>query len=168
MRKIYQCEICQAEYTPEEAKGVLFRCPRDGGRLKPFLDTKGEVETLVSRGKNLVLEVIPPRNNQTDALAVENILASLTLAPSPFSLEIAGTENGRGFLIRGEEGMVKHIASEIQAAYGQAECVPLDGKDPARIAPGEIVAQGLHDDGIVLIAVTSQQPGSQVKRTGLV
>ena len=107
-------------------------------------------------------------SEETDALAVENILASLTLAPSPFSLEIAGTENGRGFLIRGEEGMVKHIASEIQAAYGQAECVPLDGKDPARIAPGEIVAQGLHDDGIVLIAVTSQQPGSQVKRTGLV
>ncbi len=79
-----------------------------------------------------VVEIVPPRENQIDALAVEAMLQSLG-AESPFSLEIAGDANSRKFLLRAEFDTLAYLQHQLQAVYDQStfrEVTP--EQDPAR------------------------------------
>jgi hypothetical protein len=78
-----------------------------------------------------VLEIIPPRENTVDALAVE-LLLSRFAAETPFSLEIAGDAHVRRFLFRAPRETLAHLRRQIQATYPQAEfrAVPPE-EDPA-------------------------------------
>lgn len=76
----------------------------------------------------VTVKVIPPRENEKDALVVENILASLSVSSTPFSLEIMGDTGERSLLVRGTPDMVEHIVEQLQAAYGQVTCEVVDRK----------------------------------------
>lgn len=78
-------------------------------------------------------EIILSRTNILDALAIETLLGSLDVE-SAFSLEIAGDERGRHFLIRAEKNQIEYLQAQLQSAYDQIEfrAVPPD-QDPARL-----------------------------------
>lgn len=78
-----------------------------------------------------VIEIIPPRNNRVDALQAETLLGSL-LGSEIFSLEIAADSHGCRFLVRAPYTHIKHIQSQIQSVYEQAQFVTLPSeRDPA-------------------------------------
>lgn len=68
--------------------------------------------------RTCVTELLPPRNNALDALAMQTLLGSLGVE-SPFSLEIEGNGRGRQFLLRAEEGQMDYLKAQLQAAYDQ-------------------------------------------------
>lgn len=76
--------------------------------------------------------IFPPRDNSLDALAIETLLGSLGIESS-FSLEIAGDERGRHFLIRAEKNQADYLKAQLQSAYDQITFrdVPPE-QDPAR------------------------------------
>ena len=75
------------------------------------------------------LIVIPSRDNQVDALALEGLLASLTA--STFALEIAGDEAGRRFAVRARPPTLRYLRAQLESVYGQVSFRPLDaGADP--------------------------------------
>ncbi len=79
-----------------------------------------------------VIEVIPPRENAIDALAVGTLLNTFSTG-SLFSLEIAGDNNSRRFLVRGTPEGVAHIRRQLQATYDQVSFRTLaNEEDPAR------------------------------------
>lgn len=80
----------------------------------------------------LILALVPPRDNSLDALAIETLLGSLGIE-SVFSLEIAGDERGRHFLIRAEKNQIEYLQAQLQSAYDQLAFrdVPPE-QDPAR------------------------------------
>jgi len=78
------------------------------------------------------IEAIPSRDSSLDALAIETLLGSLGIE-SMFSLEIAGDECGRHFLIRAEKNQIEYLQAQLQSAYDQIafrEVSP--DQDPAR------------------------------------
>ncbi len=77
-------------------------------------------------------EIVPPRDNLLDALAIETLLGSLGI-DSTFSLETAGDERGRHFLIRAEKNQIEYLKAQLQSAYDQIvfRDVPPE-QDPAR------------------------------------
>src|ERR1700716_1493896 len=85
-----------------------------------------------------LVEVVTPRTNVAALTSAENLFAAIALA-EPFSLEIAADDSRRRFLVRaGSEGMRQQLASQLGAAYPQAELRPLaSDADPARCLPGE-------------------------------
>lgn len=91
-----------------------------------------------------VIEVVPPRINNVDALQAETLLGSL-LGSDIFSLEIAADSQGCRFLIRAPHARMKHIQSQIQAVYEQAQFIPLsDEHDPAQLAEPYIAEGRMH------------------------
>ena len=84
------------------------------------------------RSATIGCKVLPPRQNALDALAIETLLGSLGIESS-FSLEIAGDESGRHFLIRAEKNQIEYLQAQLQSAYDQIAFrdVPPD-QDPAR------------------------------------
>lgn len=90
---------------------------------------------LNSNSSVCVLELIPHRDTALDALAIETLLGSLGIEPA-FSLEIAGDERGRHFLIRAEKNQIEYLKAQLQSAYDQIAFrdVPPE-QDPAREDP---------------------------------
>jgi len=82
--------------------------------------------------EHCVLELIPQHKNSLDALAIETLLSSLGIE-STFSLEIAGDERRRHFLIRAEKNQIEYLKAQLQSAYDQITFgeIPPD-QDPAR------------------------------------
>lgn len=79
------------------------------------------------------VELVPPRENSLDALAIETLLGTLGVA-SAFSLEIAGDELGRHFLIRAEKKQIEYLKSQLQSAYDQIIFREnTSDQDPARL-----------------------------------
>lgn len=79
-----------------------------------------------------VLQVIPPRENMVDVLAVQSLISNLS-ASTPFSLEIAGDARSRRFLLRAPHKTLAHLRGQVQSSYDQAEFRPLvPDQDPAR------------------------------------
>lgn len=78
------------------------------------------------------VELLPPRANTLDALAIETLLGTLNIE-SAFSLEIAGDERGRHFLIRAAKNQIEYLQAQLQSAYDQLAFreVPSE-QDPAR------------------------------------
>lgn len=73
-----------------------------------------------------------PRDNFLDALAIETLLGSLGVE-STFSLEIAGDERGRHFLIRAEKNQIEYLQAQLQSAYDQLAFREVSPEqDPAR------------------------------------
>lgn len=78
-----------------------------------------------------LIEVIPPRTNRVDALQAETLIGSL-LGSGIFSLEIAADARGCRFMVRAPHTQIKHIQSQIQAVYEQAQFVGVSPeRDPA-------------------------------------
>jgi hypothetical protein len=89
----------------------------------------------------VVVEIIPPRTNNVDALQAETLLGSL-LGTGIFSLEFTADSQGCRFLVRAPQARIKHIQSQIQGVYEQAQFIPLpDEQDPAQLV-GPQIAQG--------------------------
>ncbi len=91
-----------------------------------------------------VVEVIPPRSNRVDALQAETLIGSL-LGSGIFSLEIAADSRGCRFLVRAPTAHIKHIQSQIQAVYEQAQFLRVSPeRDPAYRIETNIVQARLH------------------------
>ena len=89
----------------------------------PATSTLSGSQPLFGTDEEMVtVKIIPPRENQKDALVMENLLGSLSVSPVPFSLEIIGEMGERSLQVRGSSDMVEHIIEQLQAAYGQVEC----------------------------------------------
>ncbi|MYA01807.1 MAG: TraM recognition domain-containing protein [Chloroflexi bacterium] len=83
----------------------------------------------------VLLAVTPPRTGQRTLLGVENLLQSIAV-PEPFSLEIAGDENGVSLMARCLDGEV--VRRQIGVHYPQARIRELaPHEDPMRIAEAE-------------------------------
>ncbi len=79
-----------------------------------------------------LVEVIPPRETTVDAPAVGMLLNSLSTG-SLYSLEIAGDDKSRRFLVRGTPEGVAHIRRQLQATYDQVSFRNLSTEeDPAQ------------------------------------
>lgn len=163
----YRCPKCGKEYRPRDAGARRWKCcdvelehtapPSQDpvhalfAFIQPILESKREAASASSPPTRLptrVIEVIPPRENTIDALAVEAMLQSLG-TDVPISLEIAGDANRRHFLVRADGETISYLQSQLQAVYDQAvfrELAP--EQDPAR-----------NDGGITLTAqLTLRRP----------
>lgn len=147
----YRCRKCATEYRPHDAGARRFICcraeleriaPRPQSAFDLLVDS---IESILDRNRKTkdishrpptkparAVEIIPPRENQIDALAVEAMLQSLG-AESPFSLEIAGDANSRKFLLRAESETLAYLQQQLQAVYDQASFRDVaPEQDPAR------------------------------------
>lgn len=95
------------------------------------------------QNQEYAIELIPPRNNLLDALAIETLLGSLGIE-SVFSLEIAGDVSGRHFLVRAQPDHLGYIKGQLQASYEQIAYrgVPPE-QDPARYDKGICITKQL-------------------------
>ena len=85
-----------------------------------------------------LVEVVTPRTNSAALGSAENLFAAIALA-EPFSIEIAADHSRRRFVVRaGSERMRQQLASQLAAAYPQADLRPLPPEaDPAQCRPDE-------------------------------
>lgn len=140
---LYRCPKCGTEYRPLDAGARHFICC--GAVLervtawKPHkpASSPAKVPRTADQPSDAavemdVIEIVPPRENTVDELAVETMIGSLA-AEIPFSLEIAGDANGRRFLLRAPQVIATRIRQQVQAVYDQALFRPLkEDEDPAR------------------------------------
>ncbi len=83
----------------------------------------------------VLLAITPPRNGDRTLLGVENTLQSIAV-PEPFSLELAGDEDGVTLLARCLKDQV--VRGQISARYPQAMIREIpDAEDPLRLREGE-------------------------------
>ena len=78
--------------------------------------------------------VIPPDDNEVDALAMEGLFASL--GASTFSLELIGDERGRRFAIRARPPTLRYLKAQLGSIYGKVSFAPLED-DPALFSPDD-------------------------------
>ena len=143
---MYRCPKCKTEYRPLDAGarrylccGISLKRVAAGKRVATTLPKQDAPVSIASPhtpsvqtvGPTEVLEILPPRENTVDALAIELLLGRFA-AETTFSLEIAGDSRMRRFLIRAVRETLVHLRRQIQATYPQAEfrAVPPD-QDPA-------------------------------------
>ena len=145
---LYRCPKCGTVYRPRDAGDRRFFCcnvslervesgrrvlasPSKIAESVPVTPTSAPTPRMSHTPAEL-LEIIPPRENTVDALAVHGLLSTFA-AETSFSLEIAGDARVRRFLIRAPHETLVHLRRQIQATYDQAEfrTVPPD-QDPAR------------------------------------
>ncbi len=136
--RVYRCPNCETEYTSFVAAARRYLCC--GVELEHVTQAKDKsegkgVSTVQHTPSNLVVvEVIPPRENSVDALAVETLLGSLGIE-STFSLEIAGDVRGRRFLVRAPSEYIVHLKAQLQAVYDQIAFREVQPEqDPANIS----------------------------------
>ena len=129
---VYRCSKCGTEYRPLDAGARRFLCcgvslERVGQKRSTVLPpqrSERPVSTFASatlvrtQQSSELIEVIPPRENMVDALAVATMLNTFSTG-SLFSLEIAGDQHSRRFLVRGTPEGVAHIRRQLQATYDQ-------------------------------------------------
>ncbi len=83
----------------------------------------------------VLLAITPPRNGDRTLLGVENTLQSIAV-PEPFSLELAGDEDGVTLLARCLEDRV--VRQQLGSHYPQAQIRRVDpAEDPLRLHEGE-------------------------------
>lgn len=145
---IYRCPKCGTEYRPLDAGARRFICcgvslqrvtssVRNSPRLeqvtRPSVVTPHPSATSAQPLQATeLIEVIPPRETTVDAPAVGMLLNSLSMG-SLYSLEIAGDDKSRRFLVRGTPEGVAHIRRQLQATYDQVSFRTLSAEeDPAR------------------------------------
>ena len=115
---LYRCPKCGTEYRPLDAGARRFLCcgvslqrVAAQGRNDSASPQRTERPAFVSASAQAtplqqpteLIEVIPPRENAVDALAVATLLNTFSTG-SLFSLEIAGDDKSRRFLVRGTPG----------------------------------------------------------------
>jgi hypothetical protein len=93
----------------------------------------------VSTDRLKLMQILPPRHNDVDALAVETMLSALTYH-RPFSLEITAGNGEQRFLVRADEQTMHYLRSQLSRSYPQAELQELDVAqypffDPAHARP---------------------------------
>lgn len=142
----YRCPKCGTEYRPLDAGARRFICcgvplervglrrnntpaPQRNERLA---STFASAPMTPSQRSTELVEVIPPRENLVDALAVGTMLNTFSMG-SLFSLEIASDHQSRRFLVRGTPEGVAHIRRQLQATYDQVSFRNLSAEeDPGR------------------------------------
>jgi len=148
---LYRCPKCGTEYRPLDAGARRFICcgvslqrvnasswknpPRweQEGRPAVVSPRVSATPAQLSKGTELI-EVIPPRENAIDALAVGTLLNTFSTG-SLFSLEIGGDDKSRRFFVRGTPEGVAHIRRQLQATYDQVSFRTLaNEEDPARLS----------------------------------
>ena len=130
---IYRCPKCRTEYRPLDAGARRFICCgvslkrvnasswknplrlEQEGRPSVVSPRPSATAAQLSKGTELI-EVIPPRETMVDAPAVGMLLSAFSTG-SPYSLEIAGDDKSRRFLVRGTLEGVAHIRRQLQATY---------------------------------------------------
>lgn len=142
----YRCLKCGTEYRPLDAGAHRFICcgvplERVGLRranIPASQRSERDVFTFASalvtspKQPSELIEVIPPRENMVDALAVGTMLNAFSTG-SLFSLEMAGDHQSRRFLVRGTPEGVAHIRRQLQATYDQISFRNLSAEeDPGR------------------------------------
>ncbi len=129
---VYRCPKCGTEYRPLDAGARRFICcgvslqrveqKRNNATAPQRSERSASVfasaPVTPSQRPTELIEVIPPRENTVDALAVATMLNTFSTG-SLFSLEIAGDEKARRFLVRGTPEGVAHIRRQLQAIYDQ-------------------------------------------------
>lgn len=143
---MYRCPKCHTQYSVREAAarrqyccGVyLERISAPAAWNVPHLDlhsTPAQADTRDSMYPSSsieVVEIIPPRENIVDVLAIQMMLNTLA-TDSLFSLEMAGDEKAQHLLVRGTPEAVAHIRRQLQATYDQITFRVLSSdEDPAR------------------------------------
>ena len=140
---IYRCSKCGTEYRPlaaGERHNMCCRLPLERvERGTPFsrglerMEGLARTPTPTDQPISLqVMEIIPPRENEVDAQAVESLLNTLYTGKL-ISLEIVGDAGSRAFLARGPADALAHIRHQIQATYDQVTFRILSpDEDPAR------------------------------------
>ncbi len=100
------------------------------------------------------LEIVPPRENSVDALAVETLIASLA-TEGIFALEIAGDSNGAHFVVRAEPQTLTQLQHQMQAVYDQASFRKLSqSEDPC----GQAVAAAGASSSVALASLVLRRP----------
>jgi hypothetical protein len=106
-----------------------------------------------------LIEVIPPREHAVDALAVATMLNTFSTG-SLFSLEIAGDEKARHFLVRGTPEGGAHIRRQLQAIYDQVAFRQLTvEEDPGRPSPMSVACAQLKLSRPAYLPVRSYEDG---------
>ncbi|MEP7200761.1 MAG: hypothetical protein ABI874_13145, partial [Chloroflexota bacterium] len=83
------------------------------------------------------MRIIPPRDNQRDALAVANLLAALQVR-APFALELSATHERKHILMRADERTLRMLTAHLEGAHPQARFELLNAdEDPAHVTPSE-------------------------------
>jgi len=150
-------ERARGEPTPRE--------DRPGCSSPPGASSRGvstELDEVSARGAEpgpeaqeelQLVEIIPPAENEVDALQMGNLLSSLGTDPDLvpllaiqgelFSLEIAGDEDGKHFYFRTPASLVEQIQQRLKGAYKAVDFRLLPPEeDPATKLSGA-VAQGV-------------------------
>jgi hypothetical protein len=144
---MYRCPKCKTEYRPLDAGarhhlccGVYLQRVAVGKQKVATSSLSRASESTLSATSRAtqnsssteVLEIIPPRENMKDVLAIDELLSTLA-TETPFALEIAGDSRLRHFMIRAPYETLVHLRQQIQATYDQADfrAVPPE-QDPAR------------------------------------
>lgn len=144
----YRCSKCGTEYRPRDAGARRFICCGlplqrvEQGKNHSFVSRRREQPAYTSlfaaapstsaHQPMELIEVIPPRENAADALAVATMLNTFSTG-SLFSLEMAGDHQSRRFLVRGTPEGVAHIRRQLQATYDQVSFRNLAAEeDPGR------------------------------------
>ena len=145
---IYRCPKCGTEYRPLDAGARRFVCcgvplVREGRKHDTVSRRQLAVGSQDSRhlppatcrlptASCSLVEVIPSRETTVDAPAVGTLINSLS-SGTLFSLEIAGDNQSRRFLVRGTPEGVAHIRRQLQATYAQVSFRDLSAEqDPAQ------------------------------------
>lgn len=139
---IYRCVRCRKKYRPLDAAAQRFFCcggpleRESAGEWRGEKDVRSDLRRRLVRSTPSIeaIEIIPPRENWVDSLAVETLLASLA-AESLISLEIAGDANRRRFLGRASREMLGRLKRKVQSVYDQVSFKELlPDEDPAEVA----------------------------------
>ncbi len=142
---VYRCSKCRTEYRPLDAGDRRFICcgvslervEQSGNRALPLHKSERPATASANvpaspQQSTELIEVIPPRDNTVDVLAVREMLNALWTG-SPFSLEIAGDDTSRCLLVRGAPDGIAHIRRQLQATYDQVSFRTLSTEeDPGR------------------------------------
>ncbi len=129
----YRCPKCQTVYRPLDAGARRFICcgvPLEriapegfhglaalGLNLERSPAVSTDAHSLGPRELEAV-EIIPPRENSVDVLAIQTMLNTL-VTDSLVSLEIAGDDNARHLIVRGTPEGIAHIRRQLQSTYDQ-------------------------------------------------
>lgn len=160
---IYRCPKCKTEYRPLDAGALWFFCcgvplerKADGRKPKDenAIPSAPHPSQPRPHPSTEVVEIIPPRENTVDALAVETLLGSLA-TESLFSLEIAGDANGRRFLVRSPQETLVHIQRQVQAVYDQVSFRKLALKEDPVTRSVDATKDGAH---VVMARMTLRRP----------
>jgi hypothetical protein len=95
--------------------------------------------------------VLPPPRNEKDAEMTAQLLSTLVDLPGPVAFELAGDDQERKLLLRGEPAVLERVSRQLFRVYGQVDTEAVAAADDPALqcqpaAPGsqaQVVCRGL-------------------------